>query len=272
MKKLKKEKKKFNRDYLKPIGGGVILFILLVIFLIVFNYNPKTDKKENTQKDNNYHLNLDDVAIDKSNSCDSTFYKSIIDDVNKIDMSFKITEVEGEQLVDNENSTEDETVYFTRYYYAYNITFNKVPENLKIIVTDDKTDKVYTVTKDENSFVSLYTNELVKYSVMVYGDTDNCKEALLRQFYFTTPAFNMFSETSICENNSDKNCDKVVYEEADISSLISEYTEENNNNENNKETKKNNLVTIIIISALGVIAVAVIIFILYRNRRKRMVM
>ena len=269
MKKLKKERKKFNRDYLKPIFGGVILFILIVVFLIIFNYNP-SDKKNNEKKTvDNYHLNLDDVSVDKTDSCDTTFYKSVIEDVNKIDMSFKITQVEGEKLIDYENSTEEETEYYTRYYYGYEITFNKIPDNVKLVVTDDKTDVVNTVTKDENKFTSLYTNDLVKYTVMVYGDADNCKKALIREFNFTTPAYNMFTESVVCENNSDSNCDKVIYEEIDISSLTDKYQEETN--ESSKKSK-NNLGMIIAISAVIVAIVVIVIIILYRNRRKRMVM
>ena len=268
MKKLAKERKKFNRDYLKPLVGCGILFILIVGFLIIFGYNPK-DTDEAKKKTNNYYVNLEDKAIDQNSTCDSDFYRSIIEEVNKIDLSFKVGTVEGEKVVDNENSTEDNIVYYTREYYAYEMTMNNIPKGVKAVVTDNKTENVNTLANGSNTFTSTYTITKVTYTVNIYGDSDNCKDVLLRQFTFITPVLNIYSETSICENNDDKNCDIVTYNETDVSSALQKSMEEKINEE---AEKKDNFIKIIVASILIVIIIAVVIFIYYKRRRKRMVM
>ncbi len=268
MKKLKKERKKFNRDYLRPLVGCGILFVLIVIFLLVFGYNP-LDKEDDNKKAENYHLNLDDKSISQNTSCDTSFYKSVIDEVNKIDVSLKVVTVDGEQAIDDENSTEDEIVYFTRQYYGYEITMNNLPDHVKVVVTDNKTENVYNVYKTENKFTSLYTSDLVKFTVNVYGDNDNCKDVLLRQFIFTTPIINIFSQTMLCENNDDASCNKITYEETDISNTVKKYMEETIKEE---EEQKDNVLKIVIASILIVIIIAVVVFIYFKQRRKRMVM
>ena len=202
MKKLKKERKKFNRDYLRPLVGCGILFVLIVVFMIIFGYNP-TDKDEKKKTVENYHLNLDDKTVSQNTTCDTVFYKSVIDDVNKIDLSFKVTTVDGEEVIDDENSTEDEIVYFTRKIYAYEMTMNNLPDGIKAVITDNKTENVYNVNKNEKTFVSKYTSNQVTYTVNLYGDTDNCKDALLRQFNFTTPVINMYSQSVMCQESED---------------------------------------------------------------------
>ena len=268
MKKLKKERKKFNRDYLRPLVGCGILFVLIVIFLIIFEYKP-SDNTDTNKKTINYHLDVDDKTIDQNATCDSNFYKSIIDEVNKIDLSFKVGTVEGEKVVDNENSTEDNIVYFTRQYYAYEMSMNNIPDGIKAVVTDNKTENVYNVSKESKNFTSTYTSAKVTYTVNIYGDSDNCKDVLLRQFNFTTPILNIYSETSICQNNDDKNCDIVTYTETDISNVIQKSMDEKIKEETEK---KNSIIKIVIASILIVIIIAVVIFIYLKRRRKNMVM
>ena len=70
------------------------------------------------------------------------------------------------------------------------MSMNNMPDGVKIVVTDNKTENVYNVYKSENTFTSLYTSDIVKYTVNVYGDSDNCKDVLLRQFNYTTPIIN----------------------------------------------------------------------------------
>ena len=268
MKKLKRERRKFNRDYLRPLVGCAILFVLIVVFLIIFGYNPK-DKEDNKKKIENYHVNIDDKTVDQNTSCDTTFYKSVIDEVNKIDLSFKVVNVEGEQVVDNENSTEEETVYFTQEYYGYEMSMNNMPDGVKAVVTDNKTENVYDVTKDQNKFTSIYTNSKVTYTVNVYGNTDSCKDVLIRQFNFVTPIINMATETMVCEDNDDSGCDMVKYYETDISNIIQK---EMNDAIKKQEEKKSNTIKIIIAVVLIVIIIAVVIVIYFKKRRKRMVM
>ena len=69
--------------------------------------------------------------------------------------------MEGEKIVDNENSTDDEIVYFTREYYGYEMTMNNIPDGVKAVVTDNKTENVYNVSKDQKTFTSIYTNSKV---------------------------------------------------------------------------------------------------------------
>jgi len=268
MKKLKRERKKFNRDYLRPLFGCGILFVLIVVFLIIFGYNP-TDKEDDKKTVDNYHLNLDDKTVSQNETCDTTFYKSVIDEVNKVDLSFKVTTVDGEQAIDDENSTEDEVVYFTRKYYAYEMSMNNLPDGVKAVVTDNKTENIYNVNKNEKKFTSKFTSDKVLYTVNIYGDSDNCKDVLLRQFNFTTPVINRYSQTVICSESEDSNCNLITYEETDISNVVKKKMEETIKEE---ETKKSNTLKIIIGSVLIVIIIAVVIFIYFKRRRKRMVM
>ena len=267
MKKLKKERKKFNQDYLKPLIGCLVLFVLLVIFMIIFGYNPKDEEVK--EKKTNYYLNIDDNAVDVNSSCDTNFYKSVIEDINKIDLNLKVVTVEGETVVDEENSYGDDIVYYTKEYYGYEVHLNNIPENIKVVIKDNKTENVYNLNKNESTFTSLYTSDKVIYTVNVYGDVDNCKDVLLRQFNFTTPAYNIYSETAICENSNDKNCDVISYEDTDISNVVQKEMEENVKAE---EKEKNNILTIVIASLLIVIIIAAVVFIYLKRRRKRMVM
>lgn len=268
MKKLKKERKKFNRDYLKPLLGCIVLFVLLVIFMIIIGYNPK-EEESNKTKNNNYHLNIDDNLLDVNTTCDTNFYKSVIDNVNKIDVGLKVTTVEGEKIVDSENSDGDNIVYYTRKYYGYDVNLNNIPENIKVVIKDNKTENVYTLNKDQSSFTTIYTIEKVVYTVSIYGDVDNCKDALLRQFNFTTPVLNSLAETPLCQSSNDKNCDLVTYEETNISALVKKEIEKDIKE---NDEKKNNVKNIVIGSLLIVIIIAIVVIVYFKRRRKRMVM
>ena len=271
MKKLKKERKKFNRDYLRPLVGCGILFVLIVVFMIIFGYNP-TDNTDTKQKTDNYHLNLDDSQVGDTSKCDSTFYKSIIDNINKIDVSFKVSSKEGEQVLDEESSSElGKDVYVSREYYAFNVSLNNLPDQVKIVVTDNKTENVRTLTKSESIFETLYTNEIVTYDVKVYGDVDSCKEVLLREFTFNTPYVNLLSELTACENNDDKNCNQVVYDNVDVTEISNSVIDKNKADAEKKDNNKST-VTIIIASIVIVLIVAIVIFIYFKRKRKMMVM
>ena len=270
MKKLKKERFKFNREYIKPMTGGLVLFVLIVILLIVFGYNPTQEGKKEEGKDK-YSLDLNDKTIEGI-SCDADIVKSIKNDISNMSVKVDITEVEGEKVEDAESSTPENPVYYTRKYTAYNVVFGGISNNLKVLVTNDINTDEQTITKDNNSFVTKSVGVLVKYTVKVYSNNENCKDVLVREFEFTTPVYNVFSDLTLCENNTSSACEKLVYSSSDISKISKDYEIKTIEevNENNKE-KKTNYVLIICVGVGLVLLVGLVIYIVYRNRRKRMV-
>lgn len=270
MKKLKKEKFKFNRDYIKPMTGGLILFVLIVILLIVFNYNPSNNENNKESGKDKYIMDLNDKTIDNI-SCESDIVKSIKNDLNKINVKIDVTEVEGEKVRDIENSTPDNPIYFTEKYTAYNIVFNGITDNLKVIVNNDVNTKSQTLSKDTNSFITKSVGILVKYNVKIYSNNEKCKDVLVREFDFTTPIYNVYSDLALCENVKSAECDKLVYSASDISKISKDYEIKTIESQSSSDKKKTNYVLIIGIGVGLVLLVGIVIYIVYRNRRKRMV-
>ncbi len=273
MKKLKKERKRFNREYLKPITGGFILFVLIVVLLIIFNYNPSDNKKNDDQPKDKYGLDVNDKTLTYSISCDSDYIKKIKDELSKINVELKTTEVkEEEHLLDLENSEEEE-VYGDSYVYAYDVKFSNVTDNFKILITNDSDENTYTVDKDNSSFITTYTGNLVEYTAKIYSINESCKDVLVREFSFTTPAYNQFSGLLVCKDSTDAVCDTLIYNNVDLSKKSKDYEIKSSSETEEKEEKKSsNIVLYIVIGIISVLLIIVIIFFIYRSKRKRMVM
>lgn len=274
MKKLKKERKRFNREYLKPITGGFILFLLIVALLVIFNYNPSSNKKQETESKDKYSLDVNDKTITNSISCDSDYVKKIKDELNKINVELKTTEVkEEEHLLDIENSSEEEEVYSDSYALAYEVKFTNVTENFRILISNDSDNNTNTITKDIPSFVTTYTGNLVNYTAKVYSINESCKDALVREFGFTTPAYNQFSDLAVCKDSNESTCDMLIYNNVDLSKKSVDYEIKiNSNTDEKKEESKSNIGLYIVIGIIAVVVIIVIIFFIYRSKRKRMVM
>lgn len=272
MKKLQKEKKRFNREYIKPITGGLVLFVLIVVLLIVFGYNPGKDNKDNREDSNNVSMDVKDKTLTNSISCDTEYVKTIKNEVSKVSVSIKQTIFEGEPAVDWENSI-DEEVYYTPKYRGYVITLSNITDNFKAIVTNDYNEDAFTLTKSESSFNTKYIGLLNTYTVKILTNNQNCENEIVREFNFTTPAFNRFSEMLVCQDNDNKNCDELIYSPIDIESAAKDYEIKQKQKEEQKESEKKgpSIVLIVGLSIAAVLIVVIVIYIINVKRRKRMV-
>ena len=93
----------------------------------------------------------------------------------------------------------------------------------------------------------------------------------MREFTFNTPYVNLLSELTACENNDDKNCNQVVYDNVDVTEISNSVIDKNKADAEKKDNNKST-VTIIIASIVIVLIVAIVIFIYFKRKRKMMVM
>ena len=278
MKKLKKEKKVFNKGYIPVLVSLGILVILVLVLIAVIWFEP-TIKKTILEKDSNgaYTLNDNDLSIDTSETkCDKTLYTKIAKAANNVSSAFKKSIRKTNELRTDIifEEYDEEDWYYEEY--TYKVIFYGLTDDLYLKVTSN--------AEKENSFVihkSDLTNENVafetsnveavyEYKVEIYSANENCSDELIRSFIFKTPKYNVYSEMKLCENSDSELCNAVTYEDIKFQKVVNDTNYNGNKNEASEKEKKeqkekdaSRKVTIIKLVIIGAIVIAVLISILF---------
>lgn len=275
MKKLRSEKKRFNKGYVPVIISSLFLLVLLVGLIVVILVKPTEDVEEEKKKDESLRQN--EIVVDTSSlKCNKDEVNKLVKDASNITINFKIGEKEiGEAFLDEANSTPDEPIYIKDVVYAYDISFNNIPEDVKVEVTDDKTSNVYTFTNSDvkdgkAGFLADNVLEKTIYTVAVSSEKEGCKGSVVRKFTFETPKFNPWSDLIMCTDSDSELCKATTYEDKDVDlNEMAKDVSKKKEEKGEEKTKKDYGLLIAIVIVVVVIGVVAYILIQHRKLVKK---
>ena len=171
----------------------------------------------------------------------------------------------------SEELTEDlESGYILLSYITLNISNITDKIYFEIINEDEGVDLTYYANDLKDGKFSYQVPDTMKirnYKIKIFSNVDECKDEELRTIPVTTPMYNEYSTSSLCQNNDVYYCKKFVTTPitVDFDKLIEE--ERRRLMANNNETSKNkNIFTIIGIITCVLLIVGIIILII-RNKK-----
>jgi hypothetical protein len=175
-------------------------------------------------------------------------------------------------------------------YWYLNINILNVTDDIYVVVEDDYEDATRTYYYDTTNgtgeivIVQDYMDEPVNYTINLYSNNESCKGELYRTINLTTPWYNEYSRSSLCDGIDDYYyCQTYISGERiadeELNDKILEYKESlvtfDNEEEQNieesaiKEFMKNHVAAITITASIITILGGTTIVILVRKRRSR---
>ena len=289
MKKLKKEKKSFNRGYIPVFVSLGVLVILVLVLISVIWFEP-TIKKNILEKDSNgaYTLNDDNLSIDTSKTkCEKNTYAKIVKTAGNVSSAFKKSLRKTDELRDDIifDEYDEEDWYYEEY--TYKVFFYGLSDDIYLKVTSNAPDENYYVihksnlTNENVAFETHNVDSVFEYKVEVYSANENCSDELIRSFVFKTPKYNVYSEMKLCENSDSELCNPVTYDDIKFQKVVNDTNYDNNkNNDTDKDKKEQKekeaekkvtlIKTIIIISIIVFVLISILfIYIMHRREVKK---
>ena len=144
--------------------------------------------------------------------CDVTESNTLNSLATNVKVSNEVVEVEvpmDENVNPPDGLTEEEDQNFVAYQDYFRIYISNVTEELYVVVTNESTNesKTYTYDDVENGVITFDEKVYVfitSYKIDVYSsDKTNCPDTKLYTLYLTTPLYNSYSETAVCEGIED---------------------------------------------------------------------
>ena len=207
----------------------------------------------------------------------------------------EITVDEGFNPPDGLTDEEQENYVPKKSYFR--IYIRNITEDLYVVVTNQSTNQSTTYTYSDAVDGVISYDEAVyiystNYTIEIYSSTStNCPDTKLYTTYLTTPLYNNYSETAICDGIEDfylcheylsVSIDNISYE--DFLRLAEEYkagklnadgTEKNPVTEEEKngfiEFLKDNVVIVIIVVVIIIAAGGLITYVVIRKQRSKIV-
>ena len=288
MKKLKKEKKVFNKGYI-PVMVSLGILVILVLLLIVVIWFEPTIKKNILEKDSNgaYSLNDDNLSVDSSNTkCDKAVYNKIVKAAGNVSSAFKNSTRKTNELIPGLDYDEyDEEDWYYKEY-TYKVIFYGLTDDIYLKVTSNATkENSFVIHKNDLSsenvaFETSNVESVYEYKVEIYSANENCSDELIRSFVFKTPKYNVYSQMLLCENSDSELCNPVIYEDFKFQDLVNDTNnnkndKKNEKSENNKTeqqeidaTKKVTIIKLVIIVSIVIVVLISILFIYIMHRRE----
>ena len=275
MKRLRSESKRFNKGYIPVIISSLFLLVLLIGLVVVIIVKPTEDKEEEKKK--NEGLRQNEIVVDTSSlKCSKDDINKLVKEASNITVNFKIGEKEvGEPFLDEANSTPDEPIYIKDTVYAYDISFENLTDDVKVVVTDDKATNVYVSTdsdiKDGKSgFLTEKVLEKKLYTVTISSNKDDCKGSVVRKFTFETPKFNPWSDLTMCVDSDSEYCKATTYEDENINvNKMAKDVEKKKEEKEEEKSKKDYGILIAVFVVMVVIGVVAYILIQHRKLVKK---
>ena len=275
MNRLRSEKRRFNKGYIPVIISSLFLLVLLIGLVIVIIVKPIEENEEEKKKTDGLRQN--EIVVDTSSlKCDKSDVNKMVSDASNITISFKLGEKEvGEPFLDEANSTPDEPIYVRDKVYAYDISFDNLTEDVKVVVTDDKATNVFISTDSdiEDGKAGFSTENVLEkklYTVTIFSNKDDCMGSIVRKFTFETPKFNPWSDLMMCVDSDSDFCKSTTYEDKNIN--VKEMAKDVQNKKEEKveeKTKKDYGIFIAVFVVMVVIGVVAYILIQHRKLVKK---
>ncbi len=271
MEKLRSETKRFNKGYVPVIISSLFLLVLLVGLIVVILVKPTEDKEEEKKKDDSLRQN--EIVVDTSSlKCSKDDINKLVKEASNITVNYKVSEKEiGEPVLDEANSTPDEPVYIKDTVYAYDINFENVTEDVKLVITNDNASNTYTFTGDDIKdgkvgFVTEHVLETIRYTVTIYSNEGECKDSVVRKFTFETPMFNPWSDMTMCSDSESELCKATTYddEKINVNKMAKDVEKEKEEKEEAKSKKDYGILIAILIV---MVVIGVVAYILIQHRK-----
>lgn len=140
--------------------------------------------------------------------CDATESNKLSSLANNVRASQEVIQKEFElEVGDNppDGLSEEELANYKKKVDYFKIYISNITEELYVVVTNNNTkqSKTYNYQDSQNGtiyFEEEVGSEIVNYTINVHASgKTNCNSKNLRTFYVTTPMYNLFSESSLCE-------------------------------------------------------------------------
>lgn len=231
--------------------------------------------------------------------CDVTESNTLNSLATNVKVSNEVVEVEvpmDENVNPPDGLTEEEDQNFVAYQDYFRIYISNVTEELYVVVTNESTNesKTYTYDDVENGVITFDEKVYVfitSYKIDVYSsDKTNCPDTKLYTLYLTTPLYNSYSETAVCEGIEDfylcheylsVSIDDITYDE--FLRLAEEYRAGHIDNNGDEITEPveddggffgflgDHLVIVIVVAVIVVAAGGLITFVVIKKQRSRIV-
>lgn len=140
--------------------------------------------------------------------CDATETNKLSSLANNVRTSQEIIQKEFE-LGEGDNTpdglTDEEIQNYKKKVDYFKIYISNITEEIYVVVTNNNTRQTKTYNYQDTQNGTVYFEEevgsdIVNYTVDVHASgKTNCNSRKLRTFYITTPMYNVFSESSLCE-------------------------------------------------------------------------
>lgn len=140
--------------------------------------------------------------------CDATESNKLSSLANNVRTSQEIIQKEFE-LGEGDNPpdglSEEEIANYKMKVDYFKIYVSNITEDIYVVVTNGNTKESRTFNYQDTQngtvfFEEEVGSEIVNYTINVYASNKtNCTSRKLRTFYVTTPMYNIFSESSLCE-------------------------------------------------------------------------
>lgn len=233
-------------------------------------------------------------------ACDATETNELNSLAVNVGVDYEI--IEKEITVDEgfnppDGLTEEEQENYTPKKTYFRIHIRNVTEDLYVVVTNQSTNQSTTYTYDNAVDGVISFDESVyifstNYTIEVYSSAlTNCPNTKLYTTYLTTPMYNSYSETAICDGIEDfylcheylsVSIDNISY--ADFLKLAEEYKAGNLNDDGTEKNPvveedengfiqflKDNAVIVIVVVIVIIAAGGLITYVVIRKQRSRIV-
>ena len=119
----------------------------------------------------------------------------------KIDKVVGYDETTGEDVVDK----------------VFKINISNISDNYRVEIYNDytKETKMVEVENKKASFETIYSKDIIKYTINIISKNGKCKNDIARSITVTLPVINSYSKYKECEEKKNKNykyCKEEIYE------------------------------------------------------------
>ena len=181
---------------MRKIGMCVVVFLCVVIGIFVigkekYAYPTKVEK-----------LNF------KESKCGILAQNKTKSGVKKVKVTYeKIEKIVGYDETTGENVVDK----------VFKINISNISDNYRVEIYNDytKETKMLEVENKKASFETIYSKDIIKYTINIISKNGKCKNDIARSITVTLPVINNYSKYKECEEKKNKNykyCKEEIYE------------------------------------------------------------
>ena len=277
IKKIKRERQIFRREYLPILFAFIVLIGLVIVLVKVIKKEaviPEEKPLENT-------LSIEEIDVGGyGDYCEGYDLEQLKEDAKKVYLTYQY-----EPYV-REDHPED-ILYQVEPIIIDGIRINvfEIGSNIKVKIIEELIDdwEINTVehvfiksdTNTSYSYIEEKITNLIPTTVRVYANDPKCGDLLLREFETTLPRRNLIPDYGVCESflfAGTKECEDLVFTQPDtvrdlnrIMDMGAQIEQAEEEAKNRPADKKKNWVIIVV----GIVALVIIIVILIIMKGRR---